>query len=37
MSVTQRNEYLSLIQRGGGSMDNLITLLQQRLSQPASE
>lgn len=34
MSVTQRNEYLALIQRNGGNVDALIAALQQRLDQP---
>ncbi|MBM3602885.1 MAG: hypothetical protein FJX22_03800, partial [Alphaproteobacteria bacterium] len=34
MSVTQRNEYLAMIQRNGGNIDALITALQQRLNQP---
>ena len=34
MSVTQRNEYLALIQRNGGSLDALIAELQQRLDRP---
>jgi phospholipid transport system substrate-binding protein len=34
MSVTQRNEYLALIQRNGGNVDALIAALQQRLDKP---
>jgi phospholipid transport system substrate-binding protein len=34
MSVTQRNEYLALIQRNGGNFDALIAALQQRLDKP---
>ncbi|MFN8820035.1 MAG: ABC transporter substrate-binding protein, partial [Holosporaceae bacterium] len=34
LSVTQRNEYLALIQRNGGNVDALIAALQQRLDQP---
>jgi phospholipid transport system substrate-binding protein len=36
LSVTQRQEYASIIQRDGGQLDGLLTLMRQQLQDPAA-
>jgi phospholipid transport system substrate-binding protein len=36
LSVTQRQEYASIIQRDGGKLDGLLTLMRQQLQEPST-